>query len=221
MLKQVFQVEIVPVELDKKEIRTIIRKFIREELEADYGDPFEGFDGLWKVKITEQQDGGVIADFKYVYNEDPYGDGKTQVQFQGSVRLDPKGKVLKKSMKMVQRQHRASGPRLFMQKQRKAREEGVGVQKDLTEWENSLKIGDLVEARFTGGKTFFREFHYIGKIIKINPKSIQVKPVELIGRKYKKPPYPFFWFKRRTIPKRINPKFAENYGLFPLDAEEG
>ncbi|MHA2315292.1 MAG: hypothetical protein ACXACF_08455 [Candidatus Hermodarchaeia archaeon] len=194
------------------EIRTIIAGFVRDELEKDYKDILS-INGLWRFDVSKQGDGSICTIFEYVYDEDPWGDYRTQVIFQGSMYWDVQGKLQAKSMRLAELEYRATGPKRFLRKRMKSQEETLEEERRLLAWENSIRVGDLVEARYTANGNKFR---YIGVITKINPKSFQVKTAELVLR--------VVLFeeeqaeeKTTTRPRRVSSKFSPNNGVFPLD----
>jgi hypothetical protein len=147
------------------DIRSIIVVFVRDELAKDYEDILF-FNGLWRFDISRQKDGCIYAIFEYVYSEEPFGDYRTQVNFQGSLCWDPKGKLQAKSRRLVHIDYRANGPKRFLRNRQKSQLE---EERKLLEWEDTLSVGDLVDACFTVKGDRRR---YISEIIKISPKSL-------------------------------------------------
>lgn len=195
------------------DIRSIIVVFVRDELEKDYEDILF-FNGLWRFDISRQKDGSICAIFEYVYSEDPFGDYRTQVSFQGSLYWDPKGKLQAKSMRMAHVDPRANGPRRFLRKRQKTREDQLEDERRLLEWEDTLSVGDLVDACFTVKGDRRR---YISEIIKISPKSFRVKATEVYRKCDVCPEFDEYEERSNAIPKRMSSKFSQNNGVFPLD----
>ena len=192
-------------ELDLNQIRAIIKAYVREELELDYNLDVP-FRFLGRVDVKRLEDGSVYALFEFNYDEMPWGDHSTGVIFHGTVHIDLQGNILNKKLRMKSIDPWASGPFYFLRRKSQTQE----PKEALLNWEVNLKIGDLVEARaIIEGKYY----HYIGEIIKINPKSVRVKPAELTDLGY-------FIHRNEpaTIPKRLSSRFSENNGVFPLDA---
>jgi len=191
-----------------------IREFIREELQTDYSNILE-VDGLWIVDAARLEDGSLIAIFEFLYDEDwPYCDYSATVTFQGSVHVDASGQLKAKSMEVVDMEHRASGPRFFL--------EGKGVsqgnrRKEAIEWEATLGVGDPVDARFTKNGMCYR---FLGQIVKVNAKSFRVAPMELVysrmrGRN------PLHEGESAATPRRVSSSFSTHSGVFPVAAHTG
>jgi hypothetical protein len=191
-------------------IRSIIKGFVYDELKGDYKDIVE-HKGLWRFDISRQIDGSICTIFEYVYDEDPWGDYRTQVSFQGSLCWDPKGILQAKSMRLANVEYRADGPRRFSRKRQKSKLE---EEKMLLEWEDSLSIGDLVDAcfRVKGGTR-----RYISEIIKISPKSFLVKPKEVYRKCDVCGEFDEYEEKSNRIPRRATSRVTLNHGVFPLN----
>ncbi|MFX0102508.1 MAG: hypothetical protein ACFFCS_23275, partial [Candidatus Hodarchaeota archaeon] len=155
--------------------------------EVFYTDPlFGAIDGLWRVDIMKRRDGGVNVLFEFLFNEHPFQDDSKQDSYWGCVDIDPDGNLVRTSKKKHE---------------------------DLLDWEANLKIGDFVDARFTKEGRINR---YIGEIIKVNLKSVRVKPADIDAYKPGLYIQHFPYREPFTIPKRSSSKFSYNNGVYPL-----
>jgi hypothetical protein len=196
--------------LDEARINGILLEFIREELAADR-DIDAATDTLGPIITYERPDGGVNVRFHYYYNEeDSYAsDYSAGVSFRGAMHIDSRGKVLSKSLEMAQKEIRASGPRNFLDRKDRERVNRRGEKERLIKWEEHLKIGDMVEARFyTLGGAYFEFF---SEIASVNPKNFRVIPrgTQRINSDFEG--------KEVAVPRRLASRFSENNGVFPLD----
>ena len=83
--------------------------------------------------------------------------------------------------------------------------------KQLMEWNSSLKIGDLINARFTN---CYNGYSFIAKITKLNENTLRVKAIKQIGEEYTNLNQTFL------INRFFNPKHTDNNGAFPLKVTE-
>ena len=75
-------------------------------------------------------------------------------------------------------------------------------------WEKSLKIGDLVEARFTNN---FNYYHFTGRITKINRMSMRVATIQ------NNIPYrDDHAGKQFVFPRYLANIWSRNNGIFPI-----
>ena len=78
---------------------------------------------------------------------------------------------------------------------------------ELVEFEDNIKIGQYVLARFTNS---YNQYEFIGEVTKINKKSVRVK-----GNPYKEPQAREFTILKSNL--ELNSKWSINNGVFPIN----
>jgi len=123
------------------------------------------------------------------------------------MQFSPKGEIVAKLLSMTSKEIRATGPIAFLTRHARDPDTRRSEKGGLIKWEDTLKIGDLVNARFILNSVHFEFFSYIAKI---NPKSFRVTPAidnsDFKGKEF-------------LVPRRRSSTFSESSGVFPLDAD--
>lgn len=185
-------------------------EYIKEELKGDYDiDVPSEWERVGPVKTYERPDGWIHARFHYHYDEEgdrPWNDHSAFVSFRGSLLIDPQGNIASISMKLAQKEIRARGPDNFLSRHAAEQADSRKEREALIPWEETLRCGDIVQARFSIRGAYFEFF---GEIAKINPKSFRVVLRDTSVNSD-------FDGEEVPVPRRLSSAFSVNKGVFPL-----
>ncbi len=193
---------------DQTHIERIIMEYIKEELQDDR-DVDISSERVNRIMIYERPDGGLYARFQYRYNEDaeePWNDTTAFVFFRGSLLIDSRGQVASRSLVMAQKEIRALGPLNFLARYARAHGDRRTARNALIKWEEGLRCGEMVEARFRVNGAYFEFF---GEIAKINQKSFRVvlRNTGSVNSDFEG--------EEISVPRRLSSAFSDNNGVFP------